>query len=389
MTGDKKVRLGLMGCGARGVNVSRLFRDHPQCQITAFMDRFVIRAQNAAKELGLSGACIYDDFPKMLREAPMDAVFFACDPMVQADLACQAMRAGKHVCTEVPAAFTMDQCWNLVKTVEKTGVKYQMLEQVRFAGFIDVWKQMRERGELGHVCLAQGEYVHYLPCFRNWYDVKTGEQFHELVPPPGREVAESWHSIDKRDPIFYLPHTLSPILKVLDDRVVRVSCMGTGPGSHVLDRTPSAWRDIEYALMHTAKDTVILAGAGFSLPNVHRGPIECHWWELRGTKGAVSSPRHKTDGFRCWKEGMSVYQETDLGLAPLDADELQARSGHGGMDYKPVDTFIRSIVEDGPTGMDVYQAVETAAPAILAAESARSGGILLDVPDFRPAARNA
>jgi hypothetical protein len=33
--------------------------------------------------------------------------------------------------------------------------------------------------------------------------------------------------------------------------------------------------------------------------------------------------------------------------------------------------------------MDVYRAVETAAPAILAAKSAREGGILIEVPDFR------
>ena len=33
--------------------------------------------------------------------------------------------------------------------------------------------------------------------------------------------------------------------------------------------------------------------------------------------------------------------------------------------------------------MDVYRAVETAAPAILAAESAEKGGIMLEVPDFR------
>ena len=34
--------------------------------------------------------------------------------------------------------------------------------------------------------------------------------------------------------------------------------------------------------------------------------------------------------------------------------------------------------------VDVYQAVETAAPAILAAQSAEQGGVLLEVPDFRP-----
>ena len=389
MTTRNEVRLALVGCGGRGVNVSKLFKSDPRCRITAVMDRFVSRAQQAAKELDLPDAKIYDDFEKLLREGPIDAVFFACDPMVQADLACQAMAAGKHVCTEVPAAFSIQQCGNLVKTVEKTGVKYQLLEQGRFAGFIDAWKQMHDRDEFGHVCLAQGEYVHFLPRFRNWYNVETGEQFHDLARPAGKNVEISWHAKVRSDPIYYLPHTLSPILKVLDDRVVRVSCMGTRRGSYTFPELNIPWREIEYALMHTAKDTVLLVGAGFCLPSVPRGPTECHWYELRGTKACASSPRHKSDCFRLWKEGMDDYEKIELSLVPREATEEEKRSGHGGQDYRPVSTFLRAIVEDAPTGMDVYQAVETAAPAILAAESARQGGTLLDVPDFRPEGKSA
>ena len=69
----------------------------------------------------------------------------------------------------------------------------------------------------------------------------------------------------------------------------------------------------------------MLVGAGFSLPHVPRGPLSAHWYELRGTRASVSSPRHKTDGFRLWKQGMSIYQEADLSATPLDADEMQAR----------------------------------------------------------------
>ncbi len=380
----KKIRLGLAGSGRRGVNVSRLFKMHPQCEVTACMDRFLNRAENAARELELPDAKVYDDFDKMLQEAPIDAIFFSCPPTFQADMACEAMLKGKHVCTEVPAAFTMDQCRNLVRTVEKTGCKYQLLEQGRFAGFIDVWKQMYDRGELGHVCLAQGEYVHFLPHCRNWIDVDTGEHLDDLLPPSGRNMEPSWrYQSIMPDPIYYLPHTLSPILKVLSDRVVRVSCMGTKVPGYTFAEQNLPWREIQYALMHTANDTVLLAGAGFGMQNVHRGPTECHWWELRGTKGAVTSPRHKSDWFRGWREGTTLYREMDIGLAPLDADAMQAQSGHGGQDFKPVFTFLQAILEDKETGMNVYQAVETAAPAILAVESSHQNGVMIEVPDFR------
>lgn len=143
------------------------------------------------------------------------------------------------------------------------------------------------------------------------------------------------------------------------------------------------FRDIEYALMHTAGDTVMAVGAGFTLPCVRRGPAGCHWYELRGTKGSVESPRCEDDDFRVWRQGMASFASMDVSTAPIGADELQAKSGHGGADFRPVDTFIRAILEDGIPPVDAVLAAEITAPAILAAESGRRGAELLEVPDFR------
>ncbi|MBI3985748.1 MAG: hypothetical protein HY343_02420, partial [Lentisphaerae bacterium] len=67
------------------------------------------------------------------------------------------------------------------------------------------------------------------------------------------------------------------------------------------------------------------------------------------------------------------------------AEALQ--SGHGGMDYFPVAAFVDSVLNDTPSAMDIYTAVETAAPAIIASQSIEKGSVCLDVPDFRPNAR--
>ena len=140
---------------------------------------------------------------------------------------------------------------------------------------------------------------------------------------------------------------------------------------------------MQYALMHTAKDTVLAVGAGFSMPCVRRGQTGCHWYEIRGSKASVESPRCKDDSFRGWRHGMDTYESMPLSTTPLEATQAQAQSGHGGADFKPVDTFIRSILDDTKPPMDVILTAEMTAPAILAAESARKGGALLEVPDFR------
>ncbi len=392
----KKVKLALVGCGGRGRYMAGLFARHPLCEIVAVMDIFRRPAEEAAVALGGAGIRIFGDYPALLSQAPLDAIYFACDPLVQVELACQAMDKGIHACTDVPAAFTLDDCWKLVTTVQRTGCKYQLMEQTRYWGFIETWKRMNDAGEFGHVCLAQGEYVHYSDKWNFWRDRRTGEFIHEPDRPAGRETEPTWRYKVLGDPIYYLPHTLSPLLKILGDRVERVSCMGTRPRSYTDPEHDLPWRDIEYAVMHTAKDTVLIVGAGFSLPHVPRGPLGCHWYELRGDKASVTSPRYKGDAFRVWRRGRTppagttaAYEAVPLSATPLDATAEQAQSGHGGADFKPVDTFLRAIVEDTTPPMDVFLTAEMTAPAILAAESARHHGILLEVPDFRSATRSS
>ncbi len=375
------VKLGVVGCGMRSISVGRQFRNHPLCQVTALMDIYPANAERVAAALELTEARLFSDFDEMLSQSGVHALLLTCDPTVQVDMACRAMEKGVHACTEVPAAFTVEDCWKLVRTVANTGCKYQLMEQTRYWGFVEAWTRMRERGELGHICFAQGEYVHFESDWNNWVDVETG-QFSASIARPEGNVKPTWRYEIWADPIYYLPHTLSPLLRILDDRVTRVSCMGTRVGSHTYPEENPPFREIEYALMHTAGDTVMAVGAGFTLPYLRRGQTGCHWYELRGTKGSVESPRCPEDDFRIWHPGMESYEAMDVSTTPLDADEEQAKSGHGGTDFRPVDTFIEAILESGQPPVDAVLAAQITAPAILAAESARRGGELLEVPDF-------
>jgi len=384
------IRLGLVGCGKRGIGVSREFAKLPECRVTAVMDRYESCVERAAEALSVRESGRFTDFDAMLREAPVDAIFFACSPLEQVELACAAMNRGKHVCTEVPAAFSVEELCDLIRAQEKTGCKYQLMEQVRYAGFVETWKAMHERGEFGHLCQVQGEYVHYRRNWGYWTDTHTGEILDDFSPPAGRNVEPTWRYRVLGEPIYYLPHTMSPLLRILDDRVVKVSCMGTRRGSYTYPDRDLPWTDIQYALMHTAKDTIMLVGAGFSLPHVSRGPMSSHWYELRGTRASVESPRHPGGKFYMWRmppegyaEKKQSYEEIDLGVAPLTASAEELKSGHGGLDYVPVKTFVEAVLEDKTPPVDAYVAADITAPAVVAAASARKGGELMSVPEFR------
>ena len=65
------------------------------------------------------------------------------------------------------------------------------------------------------------------------------------------------------------------------------------------------------------------------------------------------------------------------------AEELARTASHGGLDFYPIDNFVKAWQKGEQPPMNVYRAVDTAAPAILAARSSELGGALLEVPDFR------
>ena len=68
-------------------------------------------------------------------------------------------------------------------------------------------------------------------------------------------------------PIHYLPHELSPMLKVLDDRVVEVTAMSTTAPSRAHPEIGQP--DIQVALMKTAKGALLRLATGFTQPVSH------------------------------------------------------------------------------------------------------------------------
>ena len=397
MNKERKVKVGVVGLGGRSQAWIQNYLKCPACQITALCDkldalvqeknRLVTDGDKNAKAVG------YTDYEKMLREADIDAVSLVVAPEYNADLICLALAAGKHVICEVPLCYSIDECWRIVQAVEKSGgLKFQLGEQVRFNAFIQAWRTMVQNGTLGKMLYAQGQYLHGMGPNRFWHDSQTGERItSEQAQKVKSHKSRGWNLIH---PIRYMPHELSPLLFVLDDRVTKVTGVASRPQSYRYDWLPRS--DVEVALMHTERDTIIRLMAGFTVETQVGSE---HQYRLMGTGGWVDCEPHAKSGAGglIWLANGYTSEAADIKWAyntpwdaPLAARELgvpyspQAMSsGHGGLDYWPIATFAQSILDDKPVAMDVYRAVESAAPAILAGECMEKGYTWMDVPDFR------
>jgi len=377
------LRLGLIGCGPRGCTLVDTIDSMTGVRIVALCDRFQDRLHEAAGFSSSSDCHLYTDYHRILDDPNIDAVYVAIEPDNIPDLVVECLDAGKHVLSEVPMSFTLDGIWKVLCAVERTGLKYMLGESMRYSPFIEEWKRMADGGMLGEIVSAEGQYLHGMGDDRYFQDPKTGERIsiERAKKMPDAIKSRLWKM---PHPILYLPHELSPLLRVMDDRVTSVVCMGTQPGSFVHDFFP--YSDLETALMKTAKGALMRLSVGFTVHQPRKPITMYHWYALMGTQGSVETHRTKDDKMKLVlvEDGKAVSKEVWYDFEPSQFAEEALRSGHGGLDYWAVRHFANSVLNDVTPMMDVYTAAESAAPAILAAESADHSGKLMDVPDFRP-----
>lgn len=328
----------------------------------------------------------FREYKDLLAWDGVDAVGLCVRSLDQGAMAAQALEAGKHVHAEVPASHRIEDCWRIVLAAERSGKFYHLAEQLRHAGFIQAWRNLVRAGSLGRVLYVEGQYIGYYGTRQFFQDFTTGKQhtIEELKDHPEAKPTV----LHEMMPIEYLPHELSPLLKVMDDRVVQVVGMSTRKPSY--NHPEIHQPDIQVALMKTEKDAIMRLACGFTCPVPHGTH---HWYHIHGTRGRVEWQRALNEKPKMWLADGQMDQPAavDWTWHRTDASEeaIRVRSGHNGTDYHAHASF-RDILLKGTTpDLDVYRAMDTAAPAILAAESIRQGSMPLSVPDFRPGPQRA
>ena len=83
-------------------------------------------------------------------------------------------------------------------------------------------------------------------------------------------------------------------------------------------------------------------------------------------------------------EQMNDWAEVDWSFERTDAAAGAEGSGHGGADYYVHAAFREAVLHGKPLEFDVYRAMDTMAPAVVAVDSIAAGSRSLEVPDFRP-----
>ena len=367
----EKLKVGILGL-RRGMTYLHNFLHLDNCVIIGAADRLPGRRENARKMIEEAGAKtrLVGEFEELLDMKP-DAVMVATNARVHADHAIQALDAGCHVVSEIPAAFTEDELIRLRDTVERTGKMYMCGENYAFLDFMRYWRKWYLEGKFGEISCTHCEYVHYLPDSLTLPDGRCLSPSEAEAEGLADQAVPVWRA--DQPPIQYLTHDLGPALELLDDRAGSVTCM------------ESAWwckeaplrSDAQIGLFKTARGNLIqcMVTLNTRVPSSHR-------FRILGTEGGAEWFSHEKTCrvFFGDREERAGWVRTKLGIA---AQEDDTSTGHGGVDLKVARAFTNAILEGRDSPVDVYRGIEYTLPGIIAARSAEQGGVPLEIPDLR------
>ena len=150
---DKKIRVGIIGCGDRGVGIMNVIKQLPeQFEINAICDVLDFRLQNALNVYTSKDLKSYKDYREVLDNKAVDAVFIATPLNMHFEIAQNALKAEKHVYLEKTMTYNADQAFELINIKKRYPAKVlQVGHQYRSSPLYYKVKEMIDAGYLGKV----------------------------------------------------------------------------------------------------------------------------------------------------------------------------------------------------------------------------------------------
>ncbi|HZD04418.1 MAG TPA: Gfo/Idh/MocA family oxidoreductase, partial [Longimicrobiales bacterium] len=357
------MRIGYVGVGLQGTAHVRNLVRIEGCVVQAVCDIVpdkVTRAQDLVQQAGYPRPRGYArgerDFERLCAEEELDLVYTATPWEWHVPVCLAAMENGKHAATEVPAAYTLEDCWRLVEGAETHGKHCVMMENCNYDRMEMMVFHMVRKGLFGELLHAEGGYLHDLR------EIKFEDRDEGL-----------WrraHSM-ARNGNLYPTHGLGPLANCLDinrgDRfhtLVSMSSPSRGlqlwaeehyPPDHPKRHETYVLGDVNTSLVRTANGRTITVVHDTTLPRPYS---RIH--KVQGTRGLFHGypdrvyVEGRSDPHR-WDDASAWLEEYDHPLWK-QMEERSRGAGHGGMDYLEDYRLIKCLREGLPTDMTVYDA---------------------------------
>ncbi|MBI5856333.1 MAG: Gfo/Idh/MocA family oxidoreductase [Sphingobacteriales bacterium] len=387
------VRIAVVGLGQRGSEAVERLSFIDGLEIVALCDKYsdrVAASQKTLEKMKRPKAKEYsgeEGWKALCESKDIDLVYTPTPWHLHTPVALLAMKNGKHAAVEVPAAKTIDECWQLVETSEKTKKHCMMLENCCYDFFEQLTLNMTRQGMFGELVHAEGAYIHDLS--KDWLFNKNA-------------YADMWRLKENasRNGNLYPTHGLGPVAQCMNinrgDKMDYMVSMSTHDFSLNTMAKDLASKDSffnEYvgkpyrgnmntSMIKTNKGKTIMVQHDVSSPRPYS---RIH--VLSGTKGSVGkwpSPEKISFGHRWIKkeELDELYKKHSTPIVNHIGAIAKDVGGHGGMDFIMDWRLIDCLRNGLPLDQDVYDAALWSCIAPLSESSVAKKSKTMDIPDF-------
>ena len=382
------INVVFIGLGGRGYGLLNMVLDTmPDVNIVGVCDLYEDRTERAKEAVinkrGNTPVATLD-YHELLKIEEVDAVITPSAWDAHVPICIDAMNAGKYVATEVGGAYSVDQCWELVKTYERTGVPCMMLENCCYGREELTVLNMIKKGLFGEIIHCEGGYEHDL---RDEVALGHENRHYRL------------DNYMNRNGELYPTHELGPIAKYLNinrgNRMISLTAMSSkarGLHAWINDNRGADFENADFAFaqgdivitcIKCAHGETIVLKHDTTLPRAYsRGNL------VHGTKGIWSEDKYGCmfDG-SCAGTASWAHTFTDMNTFfpehehPLWKD-YTAVGGHGGIDYLVMRGFVEAVKAGTQTPIDVYDTASWMVISCLSEDSIAMGSMPVAIPDF-------
>jgi len=408
------VRVAFIGLGQRGPGAVSRFMNIDGIEVKAICDLEpynIDRVQDILKRNGRPEAEAYtgeEDWKKVCERNDIDLVYVTTHWRLHTPICVYAMEHGKHAVTEIPMALTIDECWQLVNTAERTRRHCMMLENCCYDFFEMATLNMAQQGLFGEVVHVEGAYIHDLrelnfnPRLREVKPAETATGETRTRRPGLIGYWNYWRLKEntERNGSLYPMHGLGPVAQILDinygdkmDYLVSLSSNQFNMTAYAKKRfgenSDTAKMDFKKGDMST---TLIKTANGKSIMIQHDvsspRPYNRHH-TISGTKGFAQ--KYPVQQLAFEPNAHSALNNEDMEALlkeyehPITKEigELARKvGGHGGMDFIMDYRLIYCLQNGLPLDMNVYDGVAWSAVIPLSEFSVANGSYPVKIPDF-------
>lgn len=402
----EKLKIVMMGVGLRGQNHLDLLLRRDDVEVMAICDiddRMLQYARDMVTKSGKKMPAVYTGdlyaWKKMLELKGIDAVIIATPWEWHKEMIIGSLEAGvKYVGTEVMLGITLQDHWDVVKAAEQHNAHVMMLENVCYRRDVMAVLNMVRQGLFGELVHLQGGYQHDLRevKFNNGIDAYGGGC--EFGDKGWTEARWRTHHSVYRNGDLYPTHGIGPIAQFINinrgNRFVNLcsfSSKARGLHDHIVKKCgpdhPNAkinfkLGDVVTTSITCANGETILLQHDTNLPRPYS-----LGFRVQGTDGLWMDINKsiyiegKSPKAHQWEEAKTWLDKYDHPLWVRWSKEAQG-SGHGGMDFYVIHSFIESAKRKLPTQMDVYDAAAWSAITPLSEQSIELGNETVAFPDF-------